>query len=465
VRLSPAALKKRIEELEVMGRIATRTAAGPGRAGRLFLVGGALRELALGQVPKDYDFALERPEDLALLEEVFGAPSFVLGKKPIQTHRIVAGHLGLSLDVTILEGDIEADLARRDFTVNAMAFDPEEGALFDPLGGLDDVARRVLRSPREGTLREDPLRMVKALRHLAALRGFRLDPGLKAAIGAQKGLIAGVAAERIKYELDLMLAAPGVHKGIEAMEETGLLFELFPELLSLQEMDREKGFRIEAFGHTVAGFRYVNRVRRWGPFDDAETRQAAYGLLFHDLGKPATYSYDQEKGRVHFFHHERHSRDMAGRIMERLRFGAAEMKAVLGIIESHMRIFLISGGGAAEKAVRRLVYKMEGLTPSLVFLTLLDLYGNSKGKEDRSTLEVKSRCREVLDAYEEWKREPLPRIVTGFDLLALGFEEGPGLGRVLREVRERQIAGEITEKEEALRFAASRLLGLASPPP
>ena len=99
---------------------------------------------------------------------------------------------------------------------------------------------------------------------------------------------------------------------------------------------------------------------------------------------------------------------------------------------------------------------MEGLAPSLVFLTLLDLYGNTRGKENASTLEVKNRCRKVLAAFNEWSSEPLPRIVTGYDLLALGFEEGPVLRRVLQEIREKQIAGEISEKAEALRYAAAR---------
>ena len=121
-----------------------------------------------------------------------------------------------------------------------------------------------------------------------------------------------------------------------------------------------------------------------------------------------------------------------------------------------MRIFLISSPEATERATRRLVYKMERLTPALVFLTLLDLYGNTKGSENPSTRQVRNRCREVLAAYDEWRREPLPPIVTGNDLLALGFAQGPALGRVLQEIREKQIAGEISEKEEALRYAAAR---------
>ncbi len=165
-------------------------------------------------------------------------------------------------------------------------------------------------------------------------------------------------------------------------------------------------------------------------FTEMEMRLAGYGLLFHDLGKAATFSFDEEKGRVHFYYHERHSSDIAAGIMERLRFSTSEARAIRAVIENHMRIFLISTGEATEKAVRRIVYRMEDLSPALVFLTLLDLYGNSGGRENQSTVQVRKRCREVLAGYAEWKSTPLPRIVTGDDLLAAGFERGtrPGAG-------------------------------------
>jgi poly(A) polymerase len=451
-RLSPSALAERIARLDVVGRIRK------GRlAGSVFLVGGALRELALGRSPNDYDLALARPEDIARIEEIFGAPAFLLGKKPIQTHRIAAP--GATLDITILAGGIEDDLRRRDFTINAVAYAIGDGKLLDPLGGLEDIKNGVIRYPRKECLSEDPLRMVKAVRHLCALSGFSLDPALKESIKAEKGLISQSAAERIKYELDLIMLSANPFRGMRTMEETGLLFEIFPELLRLAEIDAAKRLRPSTLGHTLGGFRHVQKVKKFHHFTDRETRLAGYGLLFHDLGKPATFSFDEEKARVHFYYHERHSSDIAARIMERLRFSASEARAVRNLIENHMRIFLISTGEATEKAVRRIVYRMEDFIPALVLLTLLDLYGNSGGRENESTAQVRKRCREVLSGYAEWKSTPLPRIVTGDDLLAAGFSEGPALGRVLREIREKQISGEITEKAQAMEYAASRQVG------
>jgi poly(A) polymerase len=450
VRLSPAGLKNRIRNLDLL-----RMLPVTGFHGKVFLVGGALRELAIGQSPNDYDFALERAEDLKIFEALLDRPSFLLGKKPTQTHRIA--YENRVLDITLLDGTIEQDLLRRDFTINAMAYDLREEAVLDPLDGLRDIGTGTIRYPREESIREDPLRMIKAVRHLSCLAGFAIDPQVKATISARKELVRHTAPERIKYELDLIMLSRDNHKGIRTLEETGLLFEIFPELLRLREMDREKGLELEALGHTLGGFKHFNRIRRFHPFNIQETKWAAYGLLFHDLGKPLTFSYDEEKRRVHFFHHERHSRTIAEGIMERLRFSSAEMRSILNLIESHMRIFLISTSEATERATRRLVYRTEHLTPGLVFLTLLDLYGSSKGKENASTRRVRTKCREILAAYEEWRKEPLPRIITGKDLIVFGFAEGPAIGKVLHDIREKQIAGEMTSREEALEYARAFL--------
>jgi poly(A) polymerase len=447
LRLSPRALKERIESIDVVRRIRGGLFAGP-----VFLVGGALRELALGRVPNDYDLAIGCAEDLPRIREIFAATGFLLGKKPVQTYRFLAG--GITLDTSILAGSIEDDLRRRDFTINAMAYALNNGAVLDPLGGLKDLSMGIIRYPTRESLREDPLRMVKAIRHLSVLSGFSLDPALKRAMKEEKALIRNTAAERIKYELDLVMLSANPYRGMKAMEETGLLFEIFPELLKLKEMDREKRLRPMSFGHTIGGFRHVRRIKQFYPFNEREIKHAGYALLFHDLGKPETFSYDKEKRRVHFYYHERRSRDIAAGVMERLRFSASEIRTIKSLVENHMRIFLISTGEATEKATRRLVYRMEDLAPSLVFLTLLDLYGNSGGRDNESTAQVRMRCRDVLSGYAEWKSTPLPRIVTGRDLIAIGFEEGPALGEVLREIRGKQIAGEITEKEQALEYAA-----------
>ncbi len=448
---SPELLCEKIKHLDVIAKLSTLNFSG-----KVYLVGGAIRELALGQPPVDFDFALEHQDDAARLEELFHARGFLLGKKPIQTYRIV-GADG-TFDLTFLEGDIVRDLARRDFTMNAVAYDVVSGAVFDPHGGLEDISRRLIRYPRRESVKEDPLRMLKAVRHLAMLPGFSFDQELLTAITDEKELIRLVAPERIKYELDLIMLSPDPYKGMVTLRDTGLLFLLFPELAALQQMDRDKGFELETLGHTIGGFKYLEKAGQFHPFNKEDTRSTAYALLFHDLGKAYTFSYDEAKKRVHFFYHEKHSKELAIGIMERLRFSSHEIRIISTLIENHMRIFLISHEGATDKAVRRVVYKMGDLTPPLVFLTLLDMYGSSNGEENETTAHVRQRCAETLSAYDDWQREPLPRLVSGYDLLVIGFPEGPRVGRILDTIREKQISGEITEKSAALEYAREQLL-------
>ncbi len=424
-------------------------------AGKVYLVGGAIRELILGKPAKDYDFALEKEEDLKRLEKLFRSHSFVLGKKPIQAHRITRGRL--TIDVTFLKTSIEEDLLRRDFTMNAIAYDIAGDRLIDTLGGLADVAAGFIRCPDKANIVADPLRMLKAVRHLATLKDFVLDQELMEAIGELKSHIRETARERIKYELDLTLISPGGFGALRLMERTGLLFEIFPELKALRELDQEKSFELGTFSHTIDGFRYLRKFARIYGLSAQEKRHVAYALLFHDLGKATTFSYDEDRKLVHFFYHERVSRGLAEDIMVRMKFSSLEMRTILLLIEIHMRIFLISNEESTEKAARRLVHKAGDLTPLLIVLTLCDMYGSSGGRENPSTRRVRPRCDELRAVFEEWKKEPLPKLINGRDLLALGYPQGVELGRCLAEISEKQAAGDIRGRTEALDYARGRL--------
>lgn len=441
---------KAIEETHLIREISRRTFTG-----KVFLVGGAIRELILNKNPKDYDFALTERDDLCVFENVLGAHSFLLGKKPIQTYRIVSRDI--SLDVTFLQGTIEEDLARRDFTMNAIAYDLSEKQLIDPLKGIGDIEAKIIRYPSRQTLSDDPLRMVKAIRHFTTLDGFTMDNQLVHSIQALKHLIHEVAPERIRHEMDQIVVSGRAFEGLKMLELVGLLFELFPDLYALKKLDEDKQFVLETYGHTVDGFKHLPSYGKEYCLGEKELRNVAYALLFHDIGKAHTFSYDNVKRVVHFFYHEKFSCDLATLAMEALRFSSLDMKAVIKLIENHMRIFLISNSESTDKAIRRLVYKVGDLTRALIALTLCDMYGSSGGTENDSTVMVKKRCGDVMRAFNEWRQKPLPRLVTGHDLLALGFEEGPRVGKVLDDIREKQISGEMTSREEALGYARDRL--------
>lgn len=450
MNISSDGLKQAVKEQGIIQKIARRRFSGT-----VYLVGGAIREMLLKKTPHDYDLALTDAKDLGILENIFKRSSFLLGKKPIQTHRIMTDNT--SFDITVIEGTIEDDLRRRDFTMNAIAYDVRKNTIVDTMGGMEDILKMVIRHPSEETIVNDPLRMLKAIRHLSTLDGFALDDRLLESIRTLKHLIHEVSPERIKYEMDRIIVSRRVADGMAMLEHTGLLFEIFPELYALRLMDIEKNFQLETLGHTLDGFRFLHHYNNELFLDEKELRNVGYGFLFHDLGKARTFFYDEKKGTVHFFYHERVSREIASRIMEKLRFSTQEIKNVLALIENHMRIFLVSDNEPRERAVRRVVYKMGDLTPSLVLHTMCDLYGSSGGIDNVSTEQVKKCCGEILTAYKESLRKPLPRLINGNDLISLGFVRGPDIGRCLDDIREKQITGEMTYPGQAFAYARAFL--------
>lgn len=443
-------LKERIK-----GQRVIKDLLGGHYIGDIYLVGGAIRELCLNNAPNDFDLVLSEQKDLNTIERLFGTGSFILGKKPIQTHRL--SKQDLSIDITFLDDTIENDLSRRDFTINAIAFDLKNNVFIDPLDGFDDIKNRLIICPSKKTLKDDPLRMLKAVRHFSCLTGFRIHDNLIDSIRESKHLIKQTAPERIKYEIDQIIVSPNPYDGFKMMEETSLLFEIFPELSSLKELDIEKKFVLETFGHTIAGFMYLKKYNDIYKLDAKNLKNVGYALLFHDLGKSLTFSYDEHKKAVHFFYHERYSNKIASGIMERLRFSTNEIKTVNKLIDNHMRIFLISNSESTEKAVRRIVYKMGELTPLLALLTVCDMYGSSDGQDNPSTVRVHEKCNELMIAYQEWEKKPLPKIINGHELIDIGFEEGPQIGSILNDIRQKQIAGEINDKDEALAYARNIL--------
>ncbi len=443
-------LTKAIHNQHVLNKISNCSFAD-----KAFLVGGAVRELLLNKTPADYDLVLTRYGDLRILENVFGVSAFLLGKKPIQTYRLVQENI--SIDITFHAGAIEEDLDRRDFTMNAIAYDFKERCIVDPLKGIQDIEARIIRYPHRKNLEDDPLRMLKAVRHFTMLDGFKMDENLFNAICILKHLIHKTAPERIKYEMDQIILSENAFLGLKMLQETGLLFELFPELYALKKLDEEKQFILETFGHAIEGFKYLTKYGRAYELDERDFRNTGYALLLHDIGKAHTFSHDELKNAVHFFYHEKVSCNLANHIMEKFRFSSIDIKAIIKLIENHMRIFLISNSDSTEKALRRLVYKMGDLTPALIVLTLCDMYGSSAGTENDSTFMVQKKCAHVLRAYNEWKKKPLPRLINGNELKAIGFEEGPIIGQILNEIREKQINEEITLKDEAISYANDRL--------
>ena len=423
----------------------------------LFLVGGTIRDILLGRKIRDYDFVVKQVEMPLLdqLRNLLKASIFPMGKgKGEEIYRLVKGEQ--TIDFAVMEGDgIKQDLMRRDFTINAITYSFAEGRFFSAPQAMEDLkAGRIdLVSPQ--ALEADPLRMLRALRYRCTLPGFSLTDRLKEEIKRHKALLRGVAAERIRAELDEIILSPSPGKGLALMHELGLLTSVFPEIAPLEALSQGRYHRTDTLSHTIDVVGAVDTlIREKQPFSFQPSRDdrliIGYAALFHDLGKPATKSIDAG-GEIHFYGHPQHSSLLAQGIMKRLRFPSKVRDGVIPLVENHMRILTLATGEPTDKALRRLIHAMgEGIRLLLV-LGLAET-GSKEGddtEERKGFMDLSQRIWDLYDTEDIIAPEPL---LMGRDLLRLGHSPGPRLGEILTEVRRRQIAGELRDRDEALRF-------------
>jgi putative nucleotidyltransferase with HDIG domain len=429
-----------------------------------FLVGGYLRDLLLEIPGKDYDFALpkEAASFIETIEEALRLHFFKVGKEEMNTttYRIIKEDM--SIDLTFLQGEtIEADLQRRDFTINAIAFFFQDETFHWVEGSLEDIEKKLIRTVSNHSIDQDPLRMLRAIRYLCTLDGFVMDKGLKEEISLKKEKILSLPGERIKTELDQTLLSPQPTIGMKSLHESNLLLTLFPEFKGLENLGQNEHHHLDVLSHTLLMVEKISWASEWvarnhqGVFLIEEDHLSLYyAALFHDIGKQDTYSKD-EKERVHFYYHESFSVQAAERIMERLRFSNLMKNKILHLIKNHMRILNLSWE-TKETALKRLVNQVGDETPLLVLHTLADKEASRGILSIQIDEVVENHCLRILKLFNEKDVvHPLP-FITGHDVMALGYSSGPRVGEILNFIRQKQIEGEIKNREEALRVLRER---------
>ena len=402
-----------------------------------YVVGGSLRDSMLGRIPADWDLATSaRPDQTSALfreaayENVFGSvvvPSGdpVVGDVDITTmrsdHEYADFRRPHRVDFT---DSIERDLARRDFTVNAIAWGAEADAhprLVDPHRGRDDLARRTLRAVGDPSTRfgEDALRMLRAVR-LAATLDFAIEPVTLAAIGERAGLVRHLSGERIAAEMRLLLAADHPSAGLRLLAESGLLDELSPELAAQRGVPQNKVPGEDLWDHTI-------RSVDGAVTDPAHLRLAA---LLHDLGKPSTMA----DGR--FVGHERVGADMARTMLDRWHWPVAERERVAHLIRHHMFGYVPRWSDAA---VRRFIVKVGAdVINELFLLREADNRGSGLPADAGRLPELRSRVAAQLESGAALDLRSLA--VDGTDLMTeFGWQPGPIVGKTLQRLMDRVI--------------------------
>jgi poly(A) polymerase len=334
------------------------------------------------------------------------------------------------------------DAERRDFTINGMFYDPIGREVIDFVGGRADLERRLLRAIGDpaSRFREDRLRMLRAVR-FATVLGFEIDPGTWEALQKQAAEIHNVSAERIRDELVRIFLSPNRVRGLDLLDESGLLGETIPEMLALKGCEQPPQFHPE-------GDVWVHTRRMLELLPAEVSVPLVFSVLLHDIGKPPTFLFDPAEGRIRFNAHDKVGAAMTRYIMERLRFSRDEIEATVEAVDQHM-VF---------KDVQKMrVAKLKRFMARQGFDTEMELH-----RVDCASSHA------MLDNYEflrrkqeEFANEPLipPPLVTGDDLIAMGWKPGPKFKEVLEAVQTRQLEGTLTNREEALEWVRKEYAG------
>jgi len=443
-----------------------------------WLVGGAVRDRLLGRSTTDVDVALAGDPLSAAraLARATGGTAFELSGA-FGAWRVVGRGGGWNVDlVRLRDDDIAADLAARDFTVNAMAEPLAGGELLDPHGGRADLEARRLRLVSGHALADDPLRTLRAAR-LAVELGLELEPEVREQVRGHAPGLAGVAPERVFGELKRIVGAERPAAAVALAEDLGVAAVVLPELTSLRGVEQNVFHHRDVHGHTLEVLEAVAaleggvtalgehagpvRALLAEPLGDELTRGGAmrFAALLHDAAKPATRAMRPD-GRVTFVGHDSEGAELARGVMRRLRASQRVADYVAALTLHHLRVgFLVHERPLSRRTVWRYLEATHPYAAEVTVFTVADrLATRGRNAEPAITAHL-DVARELLGPALARRTEARPApLVRGDELAAaLGLEPGPRLGALLAALEEARYAGEIATPEEAVRLARSLL--------
>jgi poly(A) polymerase len=428
----------------------------------LYLVGGSVRDALLGRLGSDLDFATDaRP---ATVETILRGWADAVWDTGIAFGTIGASKDGIQCEITTYRADrydrvsrnpevvfgasIEGDLARRDFTVNAMAVQlplHDHGRFIDPYGGMEALGRRELDTPAtpEESFADDPLRMLRAARFVSQL-GFTVAPRVREAMVAMAGEISRITAERIAAELSKLMLGANPRAGTELMVDTGLAGYVLPEVPAMRlEIDEHHQHK-DVYTHSLTVLDQAIALEGGQP--DLVLRLAA---LLHDIGKPATRRLEPGGG-VSFHHHEVVGAKMTRKRLRALRYPSQVVEDVAQLVFLHLRFHGYGGGEWTDSAVRRYVTDAGELLPRLHKLVRADCTTRNRRKAaalQRTYDDLEQRIERIR--AEEDLAAVRPDLDGNEIMALLGLKPGPDVGRAWRYLKELRLDRGPLSREEA----------------
>jgi poly(A) polymerase len=418
---------------------------------KAFFVGGCVRDTVMRIPPKEYDITSSAsPEQIMTIFSntvpvgaSFGVILVLEGKHKFEvaTFRKDESYSdGRHPDRVIYSGDEREDVIRRDFTINGMLYDPTTEEVIDYVGGMEDLKRQVIRTIGNSYDRfnEDKLRMMRAVR-FGARFSYELEKDTLLAIKRLAPLISQVSPERIRDEVVKITSQKNPGLGLRLLRETGLLFHILPEIDEMYEVPQPPEFHPEGdvFTHTCLVLDRLFEIT-----DGDTSPELAMGALLHDVGKPPTLTVSD---RIRFNGHDRVGAEMARKICKKLRFSNKQIETITSLVMEHLRF--------------KDVFHMRESTLKR-FLAMPDFEDHLKLHladclASHGSTEAYDFVKKKLEEFEQEEIKPKP-ILTGYDLIEMGYTPGPIFSKILDSLEEAQLEGILKDKEEARKFVLER---------
>jgi len=448
----------------------------------VYLVGGSVRDLVIGRNDvKDIDILMPAGSDA--IARVFAdriGGSFFFLDEARKISRVVKqnDHEFIQFDFANFEGpDMQTDLGRRDFTINAMALDLRQfiahgsmDALIDPFHGIRDVHDKLIRVTRPEVLDDDPLRLIRAVRFYATL-GFAIEDSTTEHIRRRSKRIAGPSPERVRDELFLILSEKQAVKHLLLLDSLGLLTVILPELEPLRGFAPGMYHVHDVLTHSFKTAGYIDAVldelSDFSPAYAGSVRThleehleplipriaaSRFACLLHDMAKPDTFT--NADGHIRFHGHDNLGAEKCQFVCRRLRLSRNTEALVSRLIKFHMRLFNLSTpGGPSRNAMYRYCRDLGDALPESLLLAQADARATSEIMPKEKFMDTRRPMAAVLEYYytKFLKAEAAP-LVTGDDLIRMGLAPGPRFREILEEMKERQTEGAVRNRQEALDY-------------
>lgn len=437
----------------------------------IYLVGGAIRDFYLNKENFDKDIIFDKANAEVFAKSLAKAleASFISLDAENKIYRIVLKDKINCIDIASQIGDtIEEDLKRRDLTINAIAINLKTYEIIDVTGGLDDLKSKKIRHISEQNFTDDPLRLLRAYR-FQALLGFDIDEDLTKIIIKHASKINQSAVERINYELLKLFSGDYTAKTLAEMDKAGLLKEILPISQDLKEVPPNLHHHLDLFSHSIEVVNQIQKIyEKSTPEVQKHLQQNSFGGatrlahlklagFLHDIGKPSTWTIEEETGKHRFIKHDDVGSKMAEKILKTAKFSKKQTDYIAKMVKYHIYpSHVISTPDISDKIYMRFIRKMGNEAIDAITLAMADRL-SARGIQITEEIVKKNinNLQSLLDFYLNVKDtlKPLPKILSGEEIMELlNITPSKGLGNIIKLLKEAQLSGDITTKEEAIKF-------------